>query len=150
MDFKKIITNTSIYSFQIKCCGGPFGEINWESRMTQQLALLLFHSCFLLVFSIFMFWTIGRYSIASRNCLLKCRVLQSSPFLSSSFRALNALTKGRVHPFRYSPSVLGNVEALVSSFFLDFLFPFVLKFSCLHSNFKYLKLKSFHQILKLN
>ncbi|KAG5582065.1 hypothetical protein H5410_052692 [Solanum commersonii] len=53
--------------------------------MTQRLALLLFLRRFVLSFSIFMFWTIGRYSTALRNYSVKRRLLLSLPFLSPSF-----------------------------------------------------------------
>ncbi|WMV45611.1 hypothetical protein MTR67_038996 [Solanum verrucosum] len=57
------------------------------------------HRCFVLAFSTFIFWTIGRYSTTSRNYLVKRRLLLSSPFLSFSFRASHTGTKGGVNPF---------------------------------------------------
>uniref|UniRef100_M1DQU2 Uncharacterized protein n=1 Tax=Solanum tuberosum TaxID=4113 RepID=M1DQU2_SOLTU len=53
-------------------------------RMTWRLSLLLFHRRFMLAFNIFTFWTIGRYSTASRKYSAKRGLLLSSPFDPSS------------------------------------------------------------------
>ncbi|WMV50868.1 hypothetical protein MTR67_044253 [Solanum verrucosum] len=51
-----------------------------------------------------MFWTIRRYSTASRNYSAKRQLLLSSPFLSFSLRASHTGTKGEVNSFGESPS----------------------------------------------
>uniref|UniRef100_M1E1A1 Uncharacterized protein n=1 Tax=Solanum tuberosum TaxID=4113 RepID=M1E1A1_SOLTU len=81
---------TTVIRTSENSAGGSVGEVSRCRRMTRRLALLLFHRRFVLAFSIFMFWTIGRYSTALRKYSTKRRLLLSSLFdpASSGLRAL--------------------------------------------------------------
>ncbi|KAG5585773.1 hypothetical protein H5410_046207 [Solanum commersonii] len=79
-------------------------KVSRGRRITWRLALFLSHHRFMLAFSIFTFWSIGKYSTASQNYSAKCQLLLSSPFLSFYFRASRIGTKGGLRPFGKSSS----------------------------------------------
>uniref|UniRef100_M1DLR6 Uncharacterized protein n=1 Tax=Solanum tuberosum TaxID=4113 RepID=M1DLR6_SOLTU len=76
-----------------------------------------FHCRLALSFSIVVFWIIGRYSTASRNCLATLRLLLFIADLILSFKAQNNGTNGEDKTFRRSPNEFGDSQIFISSFF---------------------------------
>lgn len=146
---KKIITKTSIYSFQIKHCGRPFGEISRDGRLTWLLILLLFHRLLCLTSE-------SSYSRPLGYIPLLCKTIMWSG-IYSFHRLSDPLPLGH-HMLEqrreYVPSTTWQVFlALLMLQFLcpsnSFLLIFTRKCPCLYENFNYLKLQKFHQILWL-
>ncbi|KAK6789687.1 hypothetical protein RDI58_013487 [Solanum bulbocastanum] len=77
-----------------------------------------------------------------------CLLLLFSADLILSFKAQHTVTKGELRPFGDSPSGLGEPRTFISLLFSAFSFLFATWCTCFPSNFKYLKLKGFHQILR--
>uniref|UniRef100_M1DM37 Uncharacterized protein n=1 Tax=Solanum tuberosum TaxID=4113 RepID=M1DM37_SOLTU len=125
LEMKYKLNSTSIYRFHKFCCGGLFGDVSRVRQLTQRLALLQFHRCFLLAFSVSMFWTIGRYNTVSRNYSTTRRLLLSTPFdpLPLGLRILE-------HRAKCVPSAIcqKDLAILRSSFFRSFQ-PFLLRFA---------------------
>ncbi|KAG5605871.1 hypothetical protein H5410_027363, partial [Solanum commersonii] len=81
-----------------------------------------------LAFDIIVFFIIRIYSNASRNCSVTCRLLLFTADLILSFKAQHIGTKGMDKAF----------------------WRLAERCPCFLSNYKYLKLKSFHQIFRQN
>ncbi|WMV08777.1 hypothetical protein MTR67_002162, partial [Solanum verrucosum] len=80
----------------------------------------LVHHLSAFAFSIFVFWIIGPYSIASQNYSATRRLLPFIVNLIFSFRAQYTRTLGEVKVIRNSPNALGDPQVFFSSSFQPF------------------------------
>lgn len=105
-----------------------FGEVSRESQEVQRFSFRLVNRHLFFYFSFHAFWISGRIILLRRITQWISDFSFSSSFWSTSLRASLCLTKGKMHPFCWSPNILGNAQTSTSAFFILFVFILHLSF----------------------